>query len=157
MFIGEEKHGMWRFQENGFIRVYRDKSSNVGIFPVERKRAIESGLYYVDAEKYTKDETLLGILKNHYMNVNPALDFDYAFGDDTSIIINTNGRRVEVLNWIDLPIYHEKFTRKYRNHAPIDTPAYFCQVQLLRPSLSIVSKSNEPLGYTLNGTYKGES
>ena len=127
MFIGEEKHGMWRFQENGFIRVYRDKSKNVGILEDEKDKAIESGLHYVDA-KYTRDDRLLGILKNNYMNVNPALDFDYAFGDDTSIIINTIGRRVEVLNWIDLPIYHEKFTRKYENHVPIDTPAYFCQV-----------------------------
>ena len=132
MFIGEEKHGMWRFQENGFIRVYRDKSKNVGILKNERKRAIESGLHYVDAEKYARDDKLLGILKINYMNIDPDQDFDYAFLENDTSIITIYGRKVEVLNWIDLPIYHEKFTRKYENHVPIDTPAYFCQVILCR-------------------------
>ena len=63
------------------------------------------------------------------MNFDPYNQyFDYAFTNDTSNITNANGRKVEVLNWIDLPIYHEKFTRKYENHVPIDTPAYYCQV-----------------------------
>ena len=129
MFIGEEKHGMWRFQENGFIRVYRKNGSNVGILPEEKKRAIESGLHYVDADEYAREDRLLRILRNNYMNIDPALDFDYAFAKtDTSIIKNADGRSIEVLNWIDLPIYHEKFTRKYEDHVPIDTPAYFCQV-----------------------------
>ena len=133
MFIGEEKHGMWRYQENGFVRVYRDKSKKVGIQLEDKEKAIESGLYYADEDKYTRNDTLLGILKTYYMNFDPALDFDYAFGPNvTSNITNADGRIVEVLNWIDLPIYHEKFTRKYKNHVPIDTPAYFCQVISLR-------------------------
>ena len=137
MFIGEEKHGMWRFQENGFIRVYRDNSTNVGILIEEREKAIESGLNYVDAEKYPRNDALLSILKINYMNVDPYQDFDYAFGDETSIITNEDGREVEVFNWIDLPIYHEKFTRKYANHVPIDTPSYYCQVMSFRPGLKI--------------------
>ena len=139
MFIGEEKHGMWRFQENGFIRVYRDKSKNVGILKDEKEEAIESGLHYVDAEKYPRNDTLLNIIENNYMNVDPYQyqDFDYAFGDETSIITDENGREVEVLNWIGLPIYHEKFTRKYENHVPIDTPSYYCQVISFRPGLKM--------------------
>ena len=92
IFIGEEKHGVWRFQENGFIRVYRDKSKNIGIQLEDKKKAIESGLYYVDEDKYPRNDTLLGILKTYYMNIDPALYFDYAFAEkDTSIIKNADG------------------------------------------------------------------
>ena len=142
IFIGEEKHGMWRFQENGFIRVYRDKSKSVGILKDEKEDAIESGLHYIDADNYARNDRLLSILKDNYMNIDPALDFDYAFVENDTSFIKYHpywGREVEVLNWIDLPIYHEKFTQKYENHVPIDTPAYFCQVILI----SIIFRTNQ--------------
>ena len=115
LVIGEPKHGIWRFQENGFIRVYRGKGMK-GI-PVDNK---EDAL---DLTERSDNEDLYDMVMSNYMNNDPKHNFDYAFGDE---VHEEDGQRW--LNWIDLPIFHPKFEKKYEDHDPIDLPLWYCQV-----------------------------
>ena len=120
LLVGEGKHGVWRFQENGFIRVYRSKGADTGI-PKDEKEAVlvdtkDKEVYNLDSRKVE----LLGILKKYYKNIDPKHEFDYAFGEEFS----DEGW----LNWIDLTIYHPQFDEKYDDHVPIDLPLFYCQV-----------------------------
>ena len=115
---------MWRFQENGFIRVYRDKAKE-GIPAVKKEGVLTLERVEVKEETKEQDEEnnrLLQILLNDYKNLDPKHEFNYAFGEEVS--------EEGWLNWIDLPIYHAKFGEKYEDHVPIDLPIFWCQVQL---------------------------
>ena len=116
LVIGEPKHGIWRFQENGYIRVYRGKDK-AGI-PVDKKENV------LDLTERSGNEELFDIVKNNYMNNDPKHNFDYAFGEE----IHEDGEQ-KFLNWIDLPIFHPKFDGKYEDHDPIDLPLWYCQVR----------------------------
>ena len=127
--IGEPKHGMWRFQENGFVRVYREVGKE-GI-PPEKKNEVLDLKGKVDVRVATKEKDeetnrLFDILQHNYMNIDPKHNFDYAFGDE---IHEESDKRW--LNWIDLPIFHSKFGGKYEDHVPIDLPIWYCQVRIL--------------------------
>ena len=118
LLIGEGKLGVWKFQENGFIRVYRDKGK-MGI-PEDKQETVIVDVK--DTATVQDDETarLLNILERNYKSIDPKHKFDYAFGDEVS----DEGW----LNWIDLPIYHVKFGYKYDDHVPIDLSSYYCRV-----------------------------
>ena len=123
LLVGEGKHGVWRFQENGFIRVYREERKE-GI-PVEMKEVVLDFESVENGEDDEERNRLFEILQNNYKNYDPKFkdDFNYTFhvaleSDDGS------------LNWIDLPIYHPKFNNKYEDHVPIDLPLFYCQVNI---------------------------
>ena len=116
LVIGEPKHGIWRFQENGFIRVYRAKGKK-GIHVANKEDAL-------DLEERSDKADLYDIVMSNYMNNDPKHNFDYAFGDE--VHVEQDGERY--LNWIDLPIFHPKFGKKYVDHDPIDLPLWYCQV-----------------------------
>jgi hypothetical protein len=118
ILVGEGKHGVWRFQENGFIRVYRDKYCDCGIPQEKKEGVIVDWLDLPRVSDATRD--LLEILRVNYSNIDSNKEFDYAFGEETS--------EEGYLNWIDLPIYHAKFGGKYEDHVPIDLPLFYCQV-----------------------------
>lgn len=123
ILIGEGKHGVWRFQENGFIRVYRHKDKE-GI-PAEKKEAALD-MERLEETPETKghcqeNNRLFDILVYDYKNLDPNHEFNYAFGDSE---VSEEGW----LNWLDLPIYHAKFGGKYEDHPPIDLPIFWCQV-----------------------------
>ena len=55
LLVGEGKHGVWRFQENGFIRVYRNKDEDKSGIPAEMKeRALD--LKRVEVNNATREE-----------------------------------------------------------------------------------------------------
>ena len=131
LLVGEGKHGVWRFQENGFIRVYREKGKE-GI-PQEKREEVldlDERVEVMDDTREQDEEInrLFEILQDNYQNIDPNYNFtfDYAFGDE--VFKAENGSRW--LNWIDLPIFHGKFGKKYEDHVPIDLPTYYCQVNL---------------------------
>jgi len=114
LLVGEGKHGVWRFQENGFIRVYRGKGRK-GVPVEDKEAAIDSGLLEDKAGR----EDLLDTLRFNYSAIDVNVEFDYAFGEEIE---------KGYLNWIDLPIYHAMFEGKYEDHDPIDLPVYYCQM-----------------------------
>jgi len=118
LVVGEGKHGVWRFQENGFIRVYRGKGM-AGIVDTTKSKDKVLAME-LDENNKVKDEDrdMLDILKSSYMNIDSNHEFDYAFGKESE-----GG----FWNWIDLPIYHPMFEGKYEDHVPIDLPVYYCQ------------------------------
>ena len=129
LLVGEGKHGVWRIQENGFVRVYRENGKE-GIPPEKKEGVIDlEGKVEVKEETKEQDEEinrLYDILEENYLNIDyKHKNFNYAFGDN-EISEESEGR---YLNWIDLPIFHPKFGGKYEDHVPIDLPAYFCQVR----------------------------
>ena len=123
LLVGEGKHGVWRFQENGFIRVYREEGKE-GI-PVEMKEVVLDFESVEDGEEDEERNRLFEILQNNYKNYDPKFkdDFNYTF----NVTLKSDN---DSLNWIDLPIYHPKFNNKYEDHVPIDLPLFYCQVNI---------------------------
>jgi len=107
--VGDPKHGMWRLQSAGYIRVYRNGGEE-GIKEEDKEGALDGD-----------DEDLNKILSNHYTHLDPSnnRDHKHSFGDE---ICPDTG----YLNWLDLSIYHPKFGGKYDDHAAIDLPWYYC-------------------------------
>jgi len=108
MMIGEGKHGMWRIQGAGFVRVYRTQGEE-GIKEEDRNSALDG-----------KDMKLNSILVNHYTHQDGSenRDHKHSFGEE----ISEDG----ILNWLDLTIYHPKFEGKYNDHPVMDLPWYYC-------------------------------
>lgn len=107
--IGEAKHGLWREQDNGIIRLYRKyKSSGVPV-----------GANVYDSVHHTR-------IKEDYKAVLiPGVEtsddegwagYRYAQEDDK------DGRAA----FVDVDIYHPYFEGKYDNHPVIDLPQFIC-------------------------------
>ena len=141
MLVGEGKHGVWRFQENGFIRIYRGVGKE-GIPPQKREGVRDLRENVVidddmeDKESAWEINRLLIILERNYMPIDPNFEFNHQFGEE---VFEPNGRNW--LNWIDLPIYHARFAGKYKEHVPIDLPVYYCQVKIIK--YNCIHRSNE--------------
>ncbi len=101
--IGEGKHGLWRIQENGMIREYLRNGAN-GLRP---------GADLFDARN-------LAVIRSDYSHFLRDEGFDGY--KDPFKPVNAQGR----LNFIDLPITHPKYRGRYRNHAPIELPHWYC-------------------------------
>ena len=132
LLVGEGKHGVWRFQENGFIRVYRAEGKE-GI-PAVKKEVVLDLESVEEGEEDEERNRLFEILQNNYKNYDPKFkgDFNYPFHQDykaPEIEISEEGSN-SWLNWIDLPIYHPKFNNTYEDHVPIDLPLFYCQVNI---------------------------
>ncbi|MGF1769031.1 hypothetical protein L4D06_16810 [Enterovibrio makurazakiensis] len=101
--IGEGKHGLWRVQENGNVRLYRKRQAQ-GL-------PVDTDIYSQDAIKkignqygyYLKDESWAG----------------YKYPDQRITENNT-------LNYIDVPITHPIFKGKYQDHEPLDLASWYC-------------------------------
>ena len=125
MLIGEAKHGFWRYQENGFIRVYRVDGKD-GI-PLDNKTSNFTDISNRSSNEDEQTNRLLNILKENYKSINTtnSKKFNYHFGDESE------SDEKHWLNWIDLPIYHDKFNNtQYKDHDPIDLSVYYCQVSV---------------------------
>ena len=115
--VGEAKHGLWRFQENGFIREYR-KGSLPGISQDLDPNSILS-------------EEDLKMINDNYASMDPSVDEKGYYYPDQKL--NDDGQQ----NYVDLTIYHPKYGGKYDDHVPIDMAAYYCTMsQPLYPFVS---------------------
>ena len=122
LLIGETKHGFWRYQENGFIRVYR-VDGKAGI-PLDNKTSNFTDISNRSSNEDEQTKRFLDILEGNYNSIDPTKKFNYHFGNESE----SDGEHW--LNWIDLPIYHAKFDKKYKDHDPIDLSVYYCQVSV---------------------------
>lgn len=101
--IGEGKHGLWRVQENGFIREYR-----------------KAGARGLDAGANINDASVLETLRNDYASFLPEEGWKgYKYPDQR---LAEDGR----LNYVDLPVSHPKYGGRYDNHEPIDLAQFYC-------------------------------
>jgi len=105
--IGDGKHGMWRLQNAGYIRLYRTKGEE-GIGKDDKEDALDG-----------EDDTLNKILADIYYPIDGNnRDHEHSFGEELS--------DKEQYNWLDLPIHHPRFEGKYADHPAIDLPWYYC-------------------------------
>ncbi len=101
--IGEGKHGLWRVQENGTVRLYLKKNGQ-GLSPKADLNAAKN----------------LSIIESQYSAYLPEESWSgYKYPDQ---VLNESGQ----LNFIDLPINHARFKGKYAKHVPIELPNYYC-------------------------------
>lgn len=101
--IGEGKHGLWRVQENGTVRLYRQNNSE-GI-------PVDADLF---SDKYAD------LIKHNYRSFLPSESWSgYKYPDQK---VAEDGK----LNFIDLPITHPVFQGKYDDHEPIDLANWYC-------------------------------
>jgi len=101
--IGEGKHGLWRIQENGTVREYL-KVGAKGLTPGADLTAKETQTIIAENySSYLPDESWSG----------------YKYPDQK---LNEQGK----LNFIDLPITHQKYKGKYIKHEPVDLPNWYC-------------------------------
>ena len=101
--IGEGKHGLWRVQESGTVREYL-KAGAMGLTPGADLTA-------------KKTQT---IIAENYSSYLPNESWSgYKYPDQK---LNEAGK----LNFIDLPITHQKYKGKYLKHQPVDLPNWYC-------------------------------
>jgi len=113
ILVGEGKHGVWRIQENGFIREYR-KKEQVGL-PIA-----------IDANSDSISPNHFDIIKHNYAHYIPDESWSgYKYPDELISDGKKDGMK-DYLNFVDLSIYHPKYGGKYQNHVPIDLPYYYC-------------------------------
>jgi len=113
VFIGDGKHGVWRVQENGFIRNYL-KEGKEGIFANTTK-----DMNKLDWNS-SEDRMMLEILENSYAAFIPDVGIKgYKYPENK---VNDDG----YFNYIDLTIYHPLYNNKYDDHVPLDLPHWIC-------------------------------
>merc|ERR1739848_897573 len=109
--IGDIKHGVWRIQENGMVRLYRKKGM-VGVSNGTNPNALDAS--------NSEDKLKLDILKKNYAAYVAEEGFyHYKYPDQE---VSEEG----YLNFVDLTIYHPQFEGKYDNHPVIDLPHFLC-------------------------------
>lgn len=116
--IGEGKHGMWRYQDNGTVREYL-KNGGTGL-PASALGSVQN-----------PDAATLAALEANYTHHDPAGSWSTYRADGNQV--NDNGTADtsdDYLNYVDLTISHAKYDGKagggYDNHAPIDLPGWYC-------------------------------
>ena len=115
--VGEPKHGLWRFQENGLIREYRKKG----------KKGLPDGVNPHDPNLTAEQKQIIrDNYAPHLPGEGPA---GYKFPDER--ISNGDGSYDDqkgYLNFIDLSMYHLKYDGIYNSHIPIDLPVFYCLI-----------------------------
>ena len=99
--IGEGKHGLWRMQENGTVRMYLKPG----------KTGLATGTNIASQTAATIND----LYTAHDLSIGFPL---YRYPDE-----QISGGK---LNFIDVPISHPVFGRKYANHPAIDLPSFYC-------------------------------
>jgi len=127
--IGEGKHGMWRYQDNGTVREYLVAGAD--------------GLPASTTDVFTNKHGTQNIIKNEYTHHDPEASWsgyrsdnyapahDLAGGETIDQLTgitdnNTSDLSDDYRVWVDLPINHPKYKGAYDEHAPIDLAGYYC-------------------------------
>lgn len=103
--IGEGKHGLWRIQDNGTVRMYL-KAGKTGL----RKGSDPNSA--ANAAKIKSDYSAY--------EEGDGMNWGHWVSDQTPV--NDDG----YMNFVDVAISGPVFGGKYRNHVPIDLPSWYC-------------------------------
>jgi len=107
--IGEGKHGMWRYQDNGTVREYLTVSNGNA-----NGHGLDEG-----TDVLSNDPNVLNAIDHQYSHHDAAASWSAYRADGNQI---KDGK----LQYVDLPINHPKYDGDYVDHAPIDLAAYYC-------------------------------
>ncbi len=114
--IGDGKHGLWRYQDNGTIREYNtDTTLATGLTAPD-----DADLKHPDEMADYVAGLSAADIGSQYAHV-----FDTG-GDFSGYKSNANVAPGAPAPFLDLPIFHERYQGKYAAHVPIDLPAYYC-------------------------------
>jgi len=143
--IGEGKHGMWRYQDNGTVREYLQPEAN-GIRAYNDDGTLRDLTFTASLEVITSDYSHLtshdlsddpvngGFAGYRSDSYAPAHDLEFETIDQATGITD-NGTPLDTSDdyrvWVDLPINHAKYDGNdehgsYDNHVPIDLAGYYC-------------------------------
>jgi hypothetical protein len=127
--LGDGKHGLWRYQDNGTVRVYitdEAEASGIGVpapdpndFDLRNPREAQEWALTLSAadigDSYTHLDKSAGAGA-------PGEGGFKSFAGFNPEPVNASGN----VTFIDLPIFHEFFHGKYDDHPPIDLAGYYC-------------------------------
>ena len=136
--IGDGKHGLWRTQDDGRIRLYITKdadSANMDLgIPAPANFVADQNLVndplLMDAFVQTLTPAQITQLATEYSSFDDSAGFGspgnggykaVTGGFNGQLAVNASGN----MGFIDVPISHPVFAGKYDNHVPIDLPAWF--------------------------------
>jgi len=148
--VGDGKHALWRYQDNGTVRLYiTDEAEQAGVgIHTDRLADFHFDFELGDLENPREAQQFAMFLSaaeigDMYTHFDESAGFGTVFvpgvptsgggfksfrgfnGDGTSGggIVNANGH----LTFIDVPIFHDFFKDdKYKDHVPIDLAGFYC-------------------------------
>jgi len=107
--IGEAKHGLWRAQDNGMVRLYRKKGA----------KGVPVGANVYDPSHQES-------IKNDYKAVLiPGIETSDEEGWEGYRYSQTDDGDGKAA-FVDVPIYHDYFEGKYNDHPVMDLPHFGC-------------------------------
>lgn len=122
--LGDGKHGLWRYQDNGTVRVYitdEAEAASEGVlapnpseFDLRNPREMQEWALTLSASQIGDNYT-------HFDESASSEGFK-SFAGTNPEPVNASGH----VTFIDLPIFHEFFRGKYDDHRPIDLAGYYC-------------------------------
>jgi len=145
--IGDGKHALWRYQDNGTVRLYiTDEAEQAGL-GVLATRVTDEGFVLADLENPREAQQFAMKLSaaeigDNYTHFDESAGFGTVFvsgegdtgggfksfrgfngdGSPGGGIVNANGH----LTFLDVPIFHDFFGDTYKGHVPIDLAGYYC-------------------------------
>jgi len=127
--IGEGKHGMWRYQDNGTVREYLKKDATGLSAATSVDDILNSGASALaNYTHHDPEASWAGYRSDAYAPAHSGeiIDQNTGITDNKTPGDASDDYRV----WIDLPISHAKYDAKtdggYDSHAPIDLPGWYC-------------------------------
>jgi len=126
--IGEGKHGMWRYQDNGTVREYLVAGAE-GLPASATDIFAKGATQKIINDEYTHHDPAASW--SGYRSDNYAPAHDLAGGETIDQLTgitdnNTSDLSDDYRVWVDLPINHPKYKGAYDEHAPIDLAGYYC-------------------------------
>jgi len=103
--IGEAKHGLWRTQDNGMVRVHKVK-----------------GVKGVKVGADLNDPNLLSVIQACYKSFRSDRKWFASSYDPYNPAVPDPS----YANFLDLPISHKYFDGRYSKHVPVDLPIFSC-------------------------------
>ncbi len=131
--IGDGKHGLWRYQDNGTVRYYLkdgatgvdhpDPSDPLALLDANDMGDFVAGLSDAELDDYTPFDYSFGSGDEIYRTFTFGYDFYENNVTDGAVLHDNEGGKA---SFVDLNIHHPYFGGKYYGHVPIDLAAYYC-------------------------------
>lgn len=107
--IGEGKHGLWRYQDNGTVREYLTMAAKAAGQGLVAGEDPNNSALFDEASEW-----------DNYSPIDAADSWNGYF--DAVDPVNADGNQT----YVDIPVSHPKYAGKYDSHVPIDLPGWYC-------------------------------